>query len=106
LTAPRITEAESEVLAALWRQGPMSFAALIEEVKVAQPWGDATIKTLLHRLMQKGVVKSLRQDGRQLYHPQIDRPSYVRDQVQALADRLFAGDRAALLRSIDETPEA
>ena len=102
MTAPRITEAESEVLAALWRHGPMSFAALIEAVKLNQPWGDATIKTLLHRLMQKGVVRSIRQDGRQLYHPLLDRPSYVRDQLQALADRLFGGDREALLRAASE----
>lgn len=100
----RITEAESEVLAALWRRGPMSFAALIEEVKVAQSWGDATIKTLLHRLIQKDAVQSVRQDGRQLYHPRLDRRTYVQDQVQTLADRLFAGDRAALLAAISEPP--
>jgi BlaI family penicillinase repressor len=96
----RVTDAESEVLAALWRRGPMSFAALIEEVKAAQPWGDATIKTLLHRLIQKDAVRSVRQDGRQLYHPLLSRQVYVRDQVQGLADRLFSGDRAALLATI------
>lgn len=96
----RITDAESEVLAALWRRGPMSFAALIEAVKQVQPWGDATIKTLLHRLIQKGAVASVRQDGRQLYHPQLSRAAYVQDQIQSLADRLFAGDRAALIATL------
>ena len=84
----------------------MSFAALIEEVKGVQPWGDATIKTLLHRLIQKQVVRSVRQDGRQLYHPLLDRSGYVRDQLQALADRLFAGDRAALLEAAADAAEA
>ncbi len=96
----RVTEAESEVLAALWRRGPMAFASLIDEVKQVQPWGDATIKTLLHRLMQKGAIRSVRQDGRQLYHPLLERRSYVDDQIQGLADRLFAGDRAALLAEL------
>jgi predicted transcriptional regulator len=96
----RVTDAESEVLAALWRRGPMSFAALIEEVKAAQAWGDATIKTLLHRLIQKEAVRSIRQDGRQLYHPLLSRQAYVRHQVQGLADRLFAGNRAAVLAAI------
>ncbi len=104
MTAARITEAESEVLAALWRRGPMSFADLIGEVKGVQPWGDATIKPLLHRLIQKGVVRSVRQDGRQLYHPQLDRRAYVLAQFQGLADRVFAGDQAALLRAITEPP--
>ncbi|QTC91629.1 BlaI/MecI/CopY family transcriptional regulator [Brevundimonas goettingensis] len=97
-----VTEAESEVLAALWRKGPLSFASLIDEVKSVQPWGDATIKTLLNRLMHKGAVQSVREDGRQRYHARIDRRTYVDGEVQALADRLFAGDRAALIRDLSE----
>ena len=86
-----ITEAESAILAALWAGGPLSFASLIEEVKAANPWGDATIKTLLHRLMQKGAVRSQKDDGRQRYHAVIDRQTYVEGEVQDLLDRLFDG---------------
>lgn len=86
-----VTEAESAILAALWWRGPLSFASLIEEVKAAQPWGDATIKTLLHRLMQKGAVKSVKDDGRQRYHAVIDRQAWVEGEVQDLLDRLFDG---------------
>jgi BlaI family penicillinase repressor len=98
-----VTEAESEILAALWRQGPLSFASLIDEVKSVQPWGDATIKTLLNRLMHKGAVRSEREDGRQRYHALIDRKTYVDGEIQTLTDRLFAGDRAALVRHLSET---
>jgi predicted transcriptional regulator len=86
-----VTEAESAVLAALWRRGPLSFASLIEEVKAANAWGDATIKTLLHRLMQKGAVRSQKEDGRQRYHAVFDRQAYVEGEVQDLLDRLFDG---------------
>ena len=65
-------------------------------MKVAQPWGDATIKTLLNRLMHKGAVRSEREDGRQRYHPMIDRRTYVDGEIQTLVDRLFAGDRDRL----------
>ncbi|MDP3801292.1 BlaI/MecI/CopY family transcriptional regulator [Brevundimonas sp.] len=86
-----VTEAESAVLAAIWARGPLSFASLIEEVKAGQPWADATIKTLLHRLMQKGAVKSVKEDGRQRYHAVIDRQTWVEGEVQDLLDRLFDG---------------
>ncbi len=79
------------MLGALWRRGPLSFASLVEEVKAGQPWADATIKTLLHRLMQKGAVKSVKEDGRQRYHAVIDRQTYVEGEVQDLLDRLFDG---------------
>ncbi len=87
-----VTEAESEVLAALWRQGPLTPARLVEAVKVRRDWGDATIKTLLGRLMQKKAVRSERQDGRLLYYPQVTRETYVAAEVQVLVDRLFEGD--------------
>ena len=64
MTAIHVTEAESAVLDALWRCGPLPPARLIEEVKRVRPWGDATIKTLLGRLMQKKAVLSAREDGR------------------------------------------
>lgn len=80
----------------LWRRGPLSFASLIEEVKSSHPWADATVKTLLHRLMQKGAVKSVKEDGRHLYHPQIARDAYVEGEVAHLVRRLFDGDASAL----------
>jgi BlaI family penicillinase repressor len=91
-----VTPAESEVLAALWRRGPLSWADLIDEVKAAQAWGDATIKTLLGRLIRKGAIRSEKVDGRQRYRALVERSAWIDGEVQALADRLFGGDRLAL----------
>lgn len=93
------------MLAALWRCGPLSAAALLDEVKSRQPWGDATIKTLLHRLMQKGAVKSVREDGRQRYHAVIDRQTYVEGEVQDLLDRLFDGRPDRLVALLADRPD-
>ncbi len=95
-----VTVAESEVLAALWRRGPLGARSLVEEVRSVQPWGEATIKTLLNRLIRKGAVRSERDDGRQLYRALIERDAYVQAEVQALADRLYGGDRGALLSAL------
>ena len=91
-----VTEAESEILAALWRHGPLTPARLVETVAARRDWGAATIKTLLGRLMQKKLVHSARDDGRLLYHPMISREAYVAAEVQALTERLFDGDPAKL----------
>lgn len=93
------------MLSALWRRGPLSFASLIEEVKANQPWADATIKTLLHRLMQKGAVKSVKEDGRQRYHALLDRQTYVEGEVQDLLDRLFDGRPDRLVALLAERPD-
>ena len=95
-----VTEAESVVLAALWRRGPLSFADLIDEVRRGSAWGDATIKTLLNRLMRKGAVRSEREDGRQRYHAMVAREDYVAGEVGVLLDRLFDGRPDALIEHL------
>ena len=104
MSAIHVTEAESAVLEALWRCGALPPARLIEEVKRVRPWGEATIKTLLARLMAKKAILSAREDRRLLYRPQIDRRSYIDAEIQALADRLFGGDRGALAAWLAKTP--
>ena len=98
MTEPvHITAAESEIMAALWRAGPLTPARLIETVRARRAWGASTIKTLLGRLMQKKAVRSERDDSRLVYRPLIDRETYVAGEVQALVDLLFDGDPAKLV---------
>jgi len=99
--AVHITEAESVILAALWRLGPLPPARLQAEVKAVQPWAGTTIKTLLARLIHKRIVRSERHDGVIRYRPLIERAAYVEAEVQALLDRLFDGDRAALIALLE-----
>jgi predicted transcriptional regulator len=94
--AVHVTEAEGVLLEALWRCGPLTPAELVAEAQAARPWGRATIKTLLARLMHKRVVGSERADGVVRYQPTVTRETFVDSEVQALADRLFGGDFAKL----------
>jgi predicted transcriptional regulator len=99
-----ITEAEGEVLEPLWRLGPLPPMRLFAEVKARRPWGEATIKTLLGRLMRKHAVRSERIDGRLLYHPMIDRDAYLASEVDDLVRRLFGGDVEQLRRFLTPGP--
>ena len=47
--------------------------------------------------MQKGAVRSVKEDGRQRYHALLDRETYVDGEVRALLDRLFDGRSEALI---------
>lgn len=102
-----VTEAESAILEALWRCGPLPPVRLVAEVKARRDWGGATIKTLLGRLMQKQAVRSVREaDGMLRYHPAITRDAYVEREVTRLADRLFGGDLAALIALLGDRMSA
>ena len=93
----QITTAESQIMDALWRRGPLTFDDLFAEVITGQPWGKATVKTLVNRLLHKKAIKSERQGGRHQYRALVDRADYVDAESQGLLDRLFEGQLVPLI---------
>ena len=98
----RITEAESQVMDALWRQSPLTTEALLADVRGRQAWGDATIKTLINRLLRKKAIASERLEGRHGYRPLVARGDYLETESQDLLDRLFGGDLSPLVSHFAE----
>ncbi|HQT54979.1 MAG TPA: BlaI/MecI/CopY family transcriptional regulator [Phenylobacterium sp.] len=92
-----ITEAESQIMQALWRKTPLTADEIVADVRARQPWAEATVKTLINRLLKKRAIKSERVDGRHQYVPLVDRANYVQDESQGLLDRLFEGQLAPLV---------
>ena len=93
----RISSAESHVMEALWAQSPLSADEIVSQVGPAQNWGQATVKTLINRLLKKKVLLSERVDGRTRYRPLVSRADYVTGESQGLLDRLFGGELAPLV---------
>ena len=92
-----ITEAESQIMQALWRKTPLTADEIVSDVRARQPWAEATVKTLINRLLKKKAIKSERVEGRHQYVPLVDRANYVQDESQGLLDRLFEGQLAPLV---------
>jgi len=92
-----ITSAESHVMEALWRREPLTADELVAEVGAGQSWGEATVKTLINRLLKKKAIKSERAEGKHGYRPLIARSAYVQAESQGLLDRLFEGQLAPMI---------
>src|SRR5579864_954134 len=93
----RISAAESQVMEAVWRQGPLAADEIVAAVGEPQSWGEATVKTLINRLLKKKALVSERSEGRTRYRPLISREDYVQGESQSLLDRLFGGELAPLV---------
>jgi len=98
----RITAAESQVMEALWRGGPMTADEIVAEVAGRQAWGEATVKTLINRLLKKKAIASGREEGRHRYRALLARADYVQEESQSLLDRLFDGQLAPLVSHFAE----
>lgn len=87
----RISEAEQEVMEVLWRESPLAAADIAQRVDPGRGWSDRTVKTLLSRLLAKGVLAHEEEGRRYLYRPAIAREDYVAHESGKLIDRIFGG---------------
>ena len=86
-----ITNAESQVMELLWRSAPRTSEDLIATLSPAQNWSEATVRTLIGRLVKKKAVAADPEGRRFLYRPLVARGDYVLAESENLIDRLFEG---------------
>lgn len=99
----RISEAESVVMDVLWRaQAPQSADDIVAAVAAGQDWQEATVKTLLNRLLKKKAIAATRDGRRYLYRALTRRGDYVHAESTSLLDRLFGGRVAPLVAHFSE----
>lgn len=94
---PEISQAESAVMEVLWSHSASACEDVVKALAGRQDWQEATIKTLLNRLLKKGAVKATRDGRRYLYSPVLLRDQWLLSQSKALLDRLFGGRIAPLV---------
>jgi len=100
--AERASESEMQVLSALWDDAPQTAADLTRRIGTINGWTQATVKTLLARLVQKGAVTAEADGRRYLYRPAIDRAEAVGEESQRFVDRLFGGRVSPLIAHLVE----
>jgi BlaI family penicillinase repressor len=92
-----ISEAESVVLAVLWRTSPLATEAVVAALSPQQRWQQSTIKTLLNRLLRKGAIRAQKEGRRYVYSPILTREQWLSSESADLLDRLFDGRVAPLV---------
>jgi BlaI family transcriptional regulator, penicillinase repressor len=92
-----ISEAESIVMEVFWARGSLPaedvFAALESHAK----WQQATVKTLLNRLLKKGALCARKESRRYVYSPLLTRDDWLSSESHGFLDRLFGGRIAPLV---------
>ncbi|RAK62991.1 BlaI/MecI/CopY family transcriptional regulator [Phenylobacterium kunshanense] len=102
MTEPRISEAESRVMAVIWDgaeagRGGAGVEDILAAAGAANGWSETTVRTLIHRLIRKDAVASERRGGLALYTPKVSREAWVTAESQGFLDRLFGGQIAPLV---------
>ncbi len=93
----QISEAESAVMHVLWQHAPQSAEEIVAAIGPQRGWQEATVKTLLNRLLKKRAIAAERDGRRYLYRPLFERADYVQKESRSLLDRLYGGQVSALV---------
>ncbi|QUH20594.1 BlaI/MecI/CopY family transcriptional regulator [Alkaliphilus sp. B6464] len=96
----KITDSEVEVMRVLWEAGcELPIADIRKPLEKSSGWESSTIKTLLRRLCNKGVVLSTKRDVF-YYKPLVSEAEYNEYTTQNLIDRLYDGSAKNLVASL------
>ena len=91
---PQISDAEWEVMKAVWEGGTLTAGDVVDRVAAEQKWKPRTIKTLLNRLVKKGAV-TMEIDGRRyIYRAKVARDAVVKRETRSFLSRVFDGAAA------------
>jgi BlaI family penicillinase repressor len=91
-----ISEAEWVVMEVLWKKSPQTAAAVVQALK-EKKWAANTVRTLLARLVKKGVLSYAEDGNRYLYRATVPREICVQEEVASLTSRVFGGAIRPLL---------
>ena len=91
------TDLEWLILQVIWESQPVSSRDVIQGLRGKTNSSDATIKTLLHRLVDKEVLLFQRKANRYLYWAALSRAEATARACRQLVSQVFDGDSAAML---------
>jgi BlaI family transcriptional regulator, penicillinase repressor len=104
-----ISDAEWQVMQVVWKRKTTTAAEVIADLAATSGWRHRTIRTLLARLVDKGVLAAQADGNRYLYRPLVSRGKCVREESHSFLQRVFGGDAGGLLvhfvRGADIAPE-
>lgn len=100
-----ISEAEWEVMRVIWAEKQIKSSAIIDILQEKFQWSPSTIKTLLGRLVEKGLVLTQKSGRAFLYESLVDQKEYQEKLIKDVLNRMCQRQHASLLlKIIEEMP--
>ena len=98
MSVPTLPESEWSVMEVLWDSFPQSASAVAKTLQKRRGWAENTVRTLLTRLVEKGILKTVEPKGMpRLYAPAVQRETFVNAESESFLDRIFQGAAKPLL---------
>ena len=96
-TLPDLTKAEFDILRILWKSGRLSVREVHDRLIAHYDWAYSTTKTMMDRMVKKGLMRREQFHGVFLYQPLLSRPKGFARFIQFFADRVLELDYGSVV---------
>ncbi len=100
--APNITDAEWEVMKLIWNNNPSTSEQIISALSPKMGWSAQTIKTLINRLLKKGIIDFEKEGRIYKYYPLILKEDYIRTENRSFLEKVYDGALSMLVSNFLE----
>jgi predicted transcriptional regulator len=94
---PELSKTELDIMKIMWKGGRMSGREVHDELNLIYNWAYSTSKTILDRMVVKGLLSKENFHGVFLYQPVITRPMGLAQLVRNFADRVLEMDYGSVV---------
>lgn len=98
----KLTEAEWQIMNALWQGHPATARQIMERLPVGVNWAYTTIKTMLTRLVEKRAVREAKRGNTSLYTPRVSQRKARNSAFRSMLDQAFEGTMGPLVHFLAE----
>jgi len=88
---------------ALWKSAPLTSGEIVERVCRSEDWSPKTVRTLISRLVDKGMINRHSTEGGYSYQPVLDRAAFMQGKSASFVARMFGGRVAPLVAAFAES---
>ena len=85
-----ITDAELEIMQVLWKNSGCNLTTITQELSRNENKNKNTIKTLIHRLIQKGAIESQKINNKEVvYVTKINKKKFIKKESNSFLEKFF-----------------
>jgi BlaI family transcriptional regulator, penicillinase repressor len=96
-TLPDLSKSEFDILRVLWKSEKLNIREVHEQLIENYDWAYSTTKTMMDRMVKKGLLNRESFHGVFLYSPLISRPTGFAKLIHFFSDRVLELDHAAVV---------
>ena len=100
-----LTEAEWTIIKAIWENEPCTAPAIQEKLFAATEWTYSTVRTLMDRMVGKGLLRAEKEKNVTLYHSLITREQAQRGELRYALKHAFDGALTPLVQCLLDTKD-